>query len=180
MLFRSPPKAKIKGNEKFFRSAGGGNAEILMEDDSISDDGDQHERIWNITGDCQGIENRSFQTNRKVAIKKKRVGKAVVTLKIKDKWKEETLEEYVTDKERLSSEVNKNVEVDNKAPDHRDGLLRPRRGRRARVARRGHGPAPALRGDARCLAQRGLEGLHPRLRHRSIRQRSLPFFFLLL
>ncbi len=111
-----PPKAKIKGNEKFFRSAGGGNAEILMEDDSISDDGDQHERIWSITGDCQGIENRSFQTNRKVAIKKKRVGKAVVTLKIKDKWKEETLEEYVTDNERLSSEVNKNVEVDNKAP----------------------------------------------------------------
>lgn len=111
-----PPVAKIEGNEKFYREKGGGEARVILKDASISKDGDQIISRWSMDKDFTGIENQSFGTNKMVALKKSKPGKAVITLEIKDKWEEETLKEYIKDIDVLSAKVQKNIEVDNKAP----------------------------------------------------------------
>lgn len=114
-----PPNAKIIMQDSFLRNKGTNIAEIIAEDGSTTD-GDQLERIWTVDGAnvkaLPGYQDQSFGSGQKVKHNKTGVGKETLQLFVKDIWNEPTLEEYVTEADRLSSSTDATTDVLNIAP----------------------------------------------------------------
>ncbi len=128
-----PPIAQIDMVDSFIRDENSDVATVLTEDGTISSDGDQVERTWRIrrdannNGSFEGTEpleymtgynfqDLSFGSKQKVSFEKEGVGKVKVRLDVKEVWIEPTLEEYVTDADRLTGAVIKDVIVHNISP----------------------------------------------------------------
>ncbi|MGI6720322.1 MAG: hypothetical protein ACOX4E_05465 [Anaerovoracaceae bacterium] len=69
-----------------------------------------------IDGNFPGYEDRSFGTGKTIAFSKAGVGLFEVGLIAKDRWTEETLEEYVTEEDRLQNSTVEISDVVNIAP----------------------------------------------------------------
>ncbi|GAB1475768.1 hypothetical protein MASR2M70_06000 [Bacillota bacterium] len=128
-----PPKAGIMMDGAFIRKANSNIAEAVAEDASTTD-GDQAERTWfyravrkdqtegekgpwiQIKTTDPGYMDYSFGTGKKVGFSKTGVGLFEVKLIVRDLWTEETLSEYVSQSDRLSSEAVAGSEIINIAP----------------------------------------------------------------
>ncbi len=127
-----PPVAQIHMSNSFVRNEDSNIAEIIAEDMTISSDGDQVERTWQVAFDTNnnndfsdetyinitelGYEDLSFGALKEVQFNKTGVGKFNVRLDVKEVWTEPTLEEYVTDADRLTDYTEKISEVTNIPP----------------------------------------------------------------
>lgn len=128
-----PPTAQIDMLDAFIRNEGSNTAEIIAEDGTVSMDGDQVERTWNIQIDENnngtfestenykpitdyGFKDLSFGSKQKVQFNKTGVGKVQVRLDVKEVWTEPTLEEYVSDADRKTGATTKDTDVQNISP----------------------------------------------------------------
>ena len=128
-----PPIAEITLSDSFLRNHNSNIADITVEDMTISSDGDQVERNWSIQRDLNNngifedtepledmalfnMQDLSFGSKQKVSFEKEGVGKVNVRLDVKEVWVEPTLEEYVTDADRLTGHISAVTEVKNVAP----------------------------------------------------------------
>ena len=127
-----PPLATIGLEDVYYRREGGGPASITAECLSSSD-GDALQRTWQYMtegGSWQnipamaGYQDLSFGSGKQVRFGKDGVGPFRVRLTVKDKWTEETLEEYVTAADYLSAAAEDASRVDNVAPRVGLDLLR--------------------------------------------------------
>ena len=119
------PNARIGLEERYYRGEGSNDAKLTIEDLSGSD-GDALERRWYIdvqgTGEylpaesLPGYRDLSLGSGQRVSVSKNGVGRFGVKLVIRDKWTEETLEEYVSEDDRLIAESEASSFVDNIAP----------------------------------------------------------------
>jgi len=115
------PDAAIALPVKHIRNEKSASAEIIAEDVTVSTDGDQLVRRWEILGhDGEAISpeltDLSFGTRKKVKFGIEGVGPFQVRLYLKERWIEPTLEEYVTDDDRKTAEIQAFSEIDNIAP----------------------------------------------------------------
>ncbi|MGP1570199.1 MAG: hypothetical protein ACTTH0_04680 [Eubacteriales bacterium] len=123
-----PPDVNIDMQDAFMRGQKSDLATIVAEDITKSD-GDLFERTWMYADgenpsiqDFEALENQkdykniSIGTNQKISFQKEGVGKFKIKLHIKEKWQEETLEEFITSDEYLQGETNEMADVINIAP----------------------------------------------------------------
>ncbi len=141
VLSDEAPEVVIEAEKPQFRDEGTNTAYVYAEDITAYD-GDDAERAWyvreeSVSADEQIDENSgstnwsewksvsesggmlmdaSFGIWRSVAYKKSGVGKVEFKLDVKDKWIEETLEEYVSESDRKAGSGSAETEVDNIAP----------------------------------------------------------------
>ena len=114
------PKAVIDIESSFIRNKGSRFADIYASDLSETD-GDEIERSWFYSEngtDFSEFEftDLSFGSFQDIKFSKKGVGNFYLKLKVKDDWHGDTLEEYITDADRLSDETTAESCVDNIAP----------------------------------------------------------------
>lgn len=128
-----PPEAALNIEGPFIRGENSNLAEVKAEDKTLSD-GDQIERTWyfrntnagqseeekgdwiKLTKASPGYADYSFDTGKEIGFSKAGVGLVEVKLFAKDLWTDETLEEYITDADRLTGEAAMETEVINIAP----------------------------------------------------------------
>jgi|GEM_PF-2724655 len=114
-----PPEPEILIQDTFFREEKSNQARILARDGTVTD-GDQLERSWTLggitLGHFPGFEDKTFGSLQEVAFLREGVGPFRLDLQVKDRWIEPTLEEYVTEKDRLGGSVSKESRVLNIAP----------------------------------------------------------------
>jgi hypothetical protein len=120
-----PPEAAILMEAAYVRQRDSNQAIIDTMDDSRTD-GDQIERSWFYRpagqADWQAVANLpaycdlSFGRGKHIEFGKNAVGPFEVLLKVRDHWTEETLEEYVSQEDRLTAEATAASEVINVAP----------------------------------------------------------------
>ncbi len=122
-----PPAAAIGLDTAFLRNEGTNTAAIRAEDVTVAADGDEVERTWfygattapavftNVTV-MDGYKRLSFGTDKIVGFNKVGVGTFTTKLFVKEKWTEPTLEEYVTDADRLTGTAIACSDVQNVAP----------------------------------------------------------------
>ncbi len=120
-----PPEAVVETAETHIREEGSNYAHIEVSDRGSSD-GDAVRRVWYAdignTGrwtkveDIEGIEDLSFGSMRTFCHKKEGVGEVSYRLEVYDVWTEETLEEYVSAEDYLSSCAEASTDVINIAP----------------------------------------------------------------
>ncbi|MDD2269940.1 MAG: hypothetical protein PHY15_10435, partial [Eubacteriales bacterium] len=122
-----PPAPAISMDPAFLRNEGTNIASIITEDVTIAADGDEVERTWYLghglspgtftdVSTLSGYQKLSFGTDKIVGFDKPGVGKFAVKLYVKEKWTEPTLEEYVTDADRLTGQTTTGSDVLNVAP----------------------------------------------------------------
>ena len=114
-----PPVPVIDLKPEYIRNQGENLAEIIVEDATVSVDGDQLARSWISPG--LGIvttefRDLSFGTKKKVAFTKEGVGPFSINLALKEIWIEPTLEEYVSEADRKTAAATKQSKVINIAP----------------------------------------------------------------
>ncbi len=130
-----PPEAAIDLQDTFVREAGTDTALIEAADASRTD-GDGTAREWRIF-DVEGNERAgtsggqitelvdlSFGTGRRISFEKEHVGEVRAELTVTDVWSEATLEEYVTQADRLTASAIATCAVINIAPRVSAGLLK--------------------------------------------------------
>lgn len=105
------PAVKIALEPTYLRESGTNTAKITVSDMTTTD-GDQLERTWNL----ESYDDLSFGAKQTIAFDKTGVGLFEVRLSVKDVWTEPTLEEYVTEDDRLTGEAMATSEVINVAP----------------------------------------------------------------
>ncbi len=125
-----PPNVTINMQDTFVREPKSDFA-VLVAEDITKSDGDLFERQWFYSAENlasgefknfedlqsqKGYKNAAIGTNQKVSWKKEGVGKFRLKLKIKEKWSEETLEEFISPDEYLQGEGKSGAEVVNIAP----------------------------------------------------------------
>jgi hypothetical protein len=114
-----PPNVQITIQDSFIRNKGTNTAEIQVEDSSTTD-GDQLQRIWTVKGvdvrSLPGFKDNSFGSGQKIQYNKNGVGQETVDLSVKDIWTEPTLEEYISESDRLSASTTAATQVINIAP----------------------------------------------------------------
>ena len=127
-----PPYAAIDLEDVYYRREGSNTASITAVCASSSD-GDALQRTWEYKregGSWQsipamaGYADLSFGSGKQIRFDQTGVGPFEVRLTVKDRWTEETLEEYVTDADRLSASAADASYVDNVAPRVGLDLLR--------------------------------------------------------
>ncbi|MBR5642399.1 MAG: PKD domain-containing protein [Firmicutes bacterium] len=127
-----PPFAAIDLEEVYYRNEGSNTASITALCASSSD-GDALQRTWEYRregGSWQsipampGYADLSFGSGKQIRFHQTGVGPFEVRLTVKDRWTEETLEEYVTEADRLSAVATDRSYVDNVAPRVGLDLLR--------------------------------------------------------
>ncbi len=127
-----PPHAAIDLEDVYYRREGGSAASITAVCASSSD-GDALQRTWEYRregGSWQsvtampGYADLSFGSGKQIRFDQTGVGPFEVRLTVKDRWTEETLEEYVTEADRLSASATNSSYVDNVAPRVGLDLLR--------------------------------------------------------
>ena len=138
----TPPAVKIAAEPEQIRSEKSNYAQVTAEDATVYD-GDTAERTWYVKeegetiwrqagepletdkterGDAGSIapagtlSDASFGTWKSIVYQKKGVGKLKLRLDVKELWTEETLTEYVDEKDRLSGSAEISVDVINIAP----------------------------------------------------------------
>jgi hypothetical protein len=120
----NPPDAAINVEDVFIRNQGTNVAQITVEDGTTTD-GDQVERNWYVKsreGNWEslkalpGYNDLSFGTSKKVSFNRTGVGLVELRLEAKDVWVEETLPEYITEDDYLSSSTESQTDVINIAP----------------------------------------------------------------
>ena len=114
-----PPEPEILIQDTFFREEKSNQARILARDGTVTD-GDQLERSWTLGGvplsQLPGFEDKTFGSLQEVEFLREGVGPFRLDLQVKDRWIEPTLEEYVTEEDRLGGSVFKESRVLNIAP----------------------------------------------------------------
>jgi hypothetical protein len=114
-----PPEPEILIQDTFFREEKSNQARILVRDGTVTD-GDQLERSWTLGGipisQLSGFEDKTFGSLQEVEFFREGVGPFRLDLQVKDRWIEPTLEEYVTEEDRLGGSVFKESRVLNIAP----------------------------------------------------------------
>ena len=122
-----PPEPAISIDTVFLRIEGTNIASIQAEDVTVAVDGDSVERSWfygattapavfTDVSTMPGYKKLSFGTDKIVGFDRTGVGKFTVKLAVKEVWTEPTLEEYVSDSDRLTGETVAYSEVQNVAP----------------------------------------------------------------
>jgi len=128
-----PPKAQIEIEELFLRESGSNTAKIKIKDSTVMSDGDQVDRVWSINQrdpltdmttsdfvtvgeDTPGYKDKSFGTGQEIEFNKESVGGFDIKILVQEKWNEETLEEYVTEADYLTSCAVSNSKVGNVSP----------------------------------------------------------------
>jgi len=122
-----PPEPAISIEPEFLRNRGTNTASIIAEDVTVAVDGDGVERTWHYgattapavftdVSTMDGYKKLSFGTDKIVGFDRTGVGKFTVKLAVKEVWTEPSLEEYVTDADRLSAEILAYSDVLNVAP----------------------------------------------------------------
>jgi len=115
-----PPHAVIQLDSSYLRGRSSNDALIDPLDLSTTD-GDELERFWSVSTDgvnytTPAYTDLSFGSAQHISFVKTGVGGFSVKLRVRDVWVEETLEEYVSEADRLSDETVASSLVDNVAP----------------------------------------------------------------
>ncbi|MDD2217926.1 MAG: hypothetical protein PHX63_05795, partial [Eubacteriales bacterium] len=120
-----PPEPIITLANEHIREEGSNFANIEVSDTGTTD-GDEPERQWLVSVDAgntwkkaqdmNGFEELSFGKMKTFEHKKEGVGKVLYKLSVKDRWTEETLEEYISPEDYLSAETYGETDVINIAP----------------------------------------------------------------
>lgn len=130
-----PPVGHIIAKSQVLRNPdSSNNAEIILCDDSYSEDGDYVTRNWTVAIDTDRDESFSDETyvdpgtlpgfedmsgdgsRRKIKFLKSGVGKISARLKVKEIFGQPTIEAFVTSSDRLETTTSKDVDVINVAP----------------------------------------------------------------
>ncbi len=124
VLRDEPPFAAIEIADAYYRGENSNEAEISVEDISTSD-GDSLIRRWSYMPeggsfsdiqDMVGYRDRSFGAAQRVSFIKSGTGNFKVRLHVKETWVEESLPEYISEKDYLSDSCELSSRVDNIAP----------------------------------------------------------------
>ncbi len=118
------PEARIGIAERYFREPGT-NIALIELSDASEGDGDGLAREWWLdpgTGDfvrasqIPGFRDLSLGSGQRILVPKEGVGEFRAALSVTELWAEETLPEFVSDADRLSSRAEASSLVDNVAP----------------------------------------------------------------
>lgn len=113
-----PPEPSLWIPTTHVREEGTNQAFLIMEDESTTD-GDQLDRTWFLDGRemGEGLQDLSFGSGQKVGCHKEGVGYARVGLRVRDRWVEPTLPEFIDEEMDIHQGfVEKTTEVVNIPP----------------------------------------------------------------
>lgn len=115
-----PPEAAIGLESSYLREMGS-NTAVIDPTDLSTTDGDELERFWYYSTNGTDFSplrytDLSFGSAQHISFNKTGVGNFSLKLRVRDVWIEDTLEEYVSEADRLSSEAFASSVVDNVAP----------------------------------------------------------------